>query len=353
MAMLNECQFDTESFWDTIKLHYRRGRGRFIPYFLNRLYFNHLCRYHIRKKMPPHVDIEPTMLCNMQCPMCFLQHIPVKKEGFLDFELYKKIVDECAQKNVYSVRLCHRGEPLLHKKIVDMIKYAKEKGIKEVFTLTNGFLLTEKMILDLYDADIDWIQVSIDGTHNVYNKIRKPARFEDVYEKVKLMHKIRSDQKRLRPVIWVQSLWSAVKDNPEQYVNLFRPYVDKIAFHIDVDYESRFKKSPDFVCHRLWHRMMVMADGTVPMCNSDFLKDEIMGNVNNQTVEEIWNSEQFERVRKLNLEKKRLELAPCSKCNWGNSKEEKEVLVKGKRVKVMANIPEDAYIEELEDIQIK
>ena len=80
-------------------------------------------------------------------PMCFQQHMPIPKEGYIDFELYKRVVDECAENKLYSIRLCHRGEPLLHSKIVDMVKYAKDKGIKEVFTLTNGLLLNEKLIL--------------------------------------------------------------------------------------------------------------------------------------------------------------------------------------------------------------
>ncbi len=352
MAILNSTQFDNDSLWKRIKLHYRRSKGKFIPYVINRLQFDYLCKFHMRPKFPPHLDIEPTMLCNMKCPMCFQQHMPIPKEGYIDFDLYKKIVNECAENKLYSIRLCHRGEPLMHPRIVDMVRYAKQKGIKEVFTLTNGSLLDEKMILELYDAGLDWIQLSIDGVGGIYEKIRQPAKFENIYAKVKLLHKIRKEQKRLRPIIWVQSLWSAVKHDPWEFIDLFSPYVDKIAFHVDFDYEYKFKKDPHFICYRLWHRMMVMADGSVPMCNSDFLKEEIVGNTKTQTVEEIWNGKELERIRKIHLAKRRMEIPCCAKCNWGNLKQKKEVTIKDRKQKIFANITPVEYKEELKDLEI-
>ena len=59
----------------------------------------------------------------------------------MEFELFKKVIDEIAFK-VPSIRLSFRGEATLNKHFVDCIKYAKENGIKEVSTLTYGFKLT-------------------------------------------------------------------------------------------------------------------------------------------------------------------------------------------------------------------
>lgn len=352
MAMLNPTQFDNDTLLKKFNLFYRRGKGKFLPYIINRLQFNYLCKLHLKSGFPPHLDIEPTMLCNMKCPMCFQQHMAIPSEGFMDFNLYKKVVDECAQNHLYSIRLCHRGEPLMHPKIVDMIRYAKDKGIKEVFTLTNGLLLNEELIRQLYDAGLDWLQLSIDGSHDIYEKIRYPARFEEIYNKVKLLHKIRLEERRIRPIIWIQSLWSAVKHNPREFTDLFEAYVDKIAFHVDFDYEHRFKKDPDFICYRLWHRMMIMADGTVPMCNSDFLKDEIAGDVRHETVKSIWNGAKLERVRRLNLQKRRFELKPCTKCNWGNLREGREITVDGKRQRILTNMAPDQYRKELQELDV-
>lgn len=351
MSMLNPTQFDSDSIIKKVKLYYRRGKGKFISYLINRAQFNYLSKLYIRPKFPPHLDIEPTMLCNMKCQMCFQQHMPICKDGFLDFELYKRVIDECAKNGLYSIRLCHRGEPLMHPKIVEMVRYAKDRGIKEVFTLTNGLLLNKDLINALYSAGLDWIQLSIDGAYDTYEKIRHPAKFDDVYKKVGLLYKIRSERRQLRPIIWIQSLWSAVKHNPEEFINLFNPIVDKIAFHVDFDYENRFEKDHDFICYRLWQRMMIMADGTVPMCNSDFMKDEIVGDVRTQTVKEIWNGTRLEWVRSLNRQRRRMELKPCTVCNWGNLKQDRSITIKGKGQKVLTNVAMDIHKEELKKLE--
>jgi len=352
MSMLNPTQFDNVSLAKKMNLWYRRSKGKVIPYLINRLQFNYLCKLHIRPDFPPHLDIEPTMLCNMKCPMCFQQHLPIPKEGYIDFDLYKKVVDECAGNKLYSIRLCHRGEPLMHPRIVDMVRYAKEKGVKEVFTLTNGMNLDEKMIQGFFDAGLDWLQLSIDGCGERYEKIRFPQKFNVIHEKVKLLHKMREEQKRLRPIIWIQSLWSAVKHNPQEFVDLFEPYVDKIAFHVDFDYEHRFEKDPAFVCYRMWHRMMIMADGTVPMCNSDFLKEEVVGNVKTEKIKDIWNGEKLERIRRLQLQKRRFEIECCHKCNWGNLRKTKEIDVMGKKQEIMINVVSEKHKEELKEITL-
>ena len=90
------------------------------------------------------VDLELASICNLKCPMCYTISDEFKKlvnTKRMEFELFKKVIDEIAFK-VPSIRLSFRGEATLNKHFVDCIKYAKENGIKEVSTLTHGFKLT-------------------------------------------------------------------------------------------------------------------------------------------------------------------------------------------------------------------
>ena len=92
------------------------------------------------REYPLLVDLELSSVCNLKCPMCYTITDEFKskvKKGFMDFELFKKIVDEIAGK-VFSIRLSLRGEATLHKNFMECIEYAKSKGIKEVSTLTHG-----------------------------------------------------------------------------------------------------------------------------------------------------------------------------------------------------------------------
>ena len=95
---------------------------------------------------PVHVDIELASLCNLSCPMCYTitdEFIEKVNAKLMDFELFKKIIDDIAGK-VPSIRLSYRGESTLHPKFIECIKYAKDAGIVEVSTLTNGSKLKKR-----------------------------------------------------------------------------------------------------------------------------------------------------------------------------------------------------------------
>ena len=99
------------------------------------------------------VDIELASICNLKCAMCytitdeFKQRVNTKR---MEFELFKKIIDEIGGK-IPAIRLSLRGEATLNTKFTECIKYAKDRGIKEVSTLTHGGKLTlpffEKIVL--------------------------------------------------------------------------------------------------------------------------------------------------------------------------------------------------------------
>ena len=103
--------------------------------------------------------------------------MPDDLKGIMKWELYTRIIDEARELGVYSVKLSWRGEPLLNGRIVDMVRYAKSKGIKEVAFLTNAEFLNKKMAEELVDSGLDWLSVSADGVGAIYNEIRHPASF--------------------------------------------------------------------------------------------------------------------------------------------------------------------------------
>ena len=126
------------------------------------------------------VDLELASVCNLKCPMCYTITDEFKQKvtkGFMDFDLYKRIIDEIANK-VYAIRISFRGESTMHANFVECIEYAKKSGIKEISTLTNGANLHGTNLERIIKAGIDWITISIDGTGSTYEKIRKPISFQ-------------------------------------------------------------------------------------------------------------------------------------------------------------------------------
>ena len=142
---------------------------------------------------PLQVDLEMSSKCNLRCPMCytttdeFLEKVPSK---YMDIELYKKIIDEIAGK-VFAVRLSFRGEATLNKNFIEAIKYAKDKGIKEVSTLTHGKKMTGEYLEKVIDAGIDWITFSIDGMGQDYHEIRNLLPGRAHFHGLKKLNKLR------------------------------------------------------------------------------------------------------------------------------------------------------------------
>ena len=95
------------------------------------------------KSNPLSIDIELASICDLACPHCSREYI-VTPDKIMDFDLYKKIIDEISEMSVPSIKLNWRGEPLLHPNISKCIDYAKRKGILEVIINTNATMLTKK-----------------------------------------------------------------------------------------------------------------------------------------------------------------------------------------------------------------
>ncbi len=297
-----------------------------IPYLRNRIKWRVYPKLRLLPDFPDHVDIETTNACNMKCPMCYRDKIwkqrfnfKDKSMGFLDFDLYKKIIDECAAHGTFSIRLSWRGEPLVHPRVVDLVKYAKEKGIKSVSTLTNGLNLDEKLARELIDAGIDWISNSFDGTGKVYESIRAPAKYDEAIERLKTIQRIKKEKGLKKPVLKVQTVFAAIKDNPEEYYNALGPIVDEIAVNDTQDHSLKIKdQNPHYYCPVPWQRLVITWNGDVVQCINDFNERNIVGNVRTQTITEIWNGPEMSKVRELILKKERLKLLACTECFDGD-----------------------------------
>jgi len=274
----------------------------------------------IVSEYPLLVDIELSTVCNLKCPMCYTITDEYKKKinaEFIDFELFKKIIDEIAGK-VPAIRLSLRGEPTLHPEFAECAKYAKEKGINEISTLTNASKLTDEYFEKIMLAGVDWITISIDGLNENYENVRKPLKFLDTLQKIKNIKAIKEKNNSNKPVIKVQGIWPAIKENPEAYYNTFEPYVDGIAFNPLIDYLDKDEDiiyDEDFSCPQHYQRIIIAVDGYAMMCSNDQKGLEIVGDANNQTIYEIWHGEKLKRMR--NIHKKQCgfkEIPVCKNC---------------------------------------
>jgi radical SAM protein with 4Fe4S-binding SPASM domain len=314
-------QFRLSSRSNNFKFEINRGSGHLFSYIKNRIRWHLFPRLHHVSKFPSHVDIELSSLCNLNCPMCYTTTDDFKNKvnkKNMDFDLFKKIIDECARYNLFSIRLSLRGEAFLNKNIFDMIQYAKSKGIKEVSTLTHGGFLDAEKFEQLIDLNLDWLTISFDGVGETYDKIRYPLTFEDSVNKIKEFQKIKKRRNVVKPVIKVQTVWPAISKNPEEFYNIFNPITDQVASNPLIDYlgnDTDVVFEENFTCPQLWERFVIGADGNVMLCANDEMESYTLGNVQDESIFDIWHGKKLNKAREIHLKHMGTkEIEPCKHC---------------------------------------
>lgn len=275
---------------------------------------------------PIHLDIEATNACNLKCPFCAVttHNWGPYKYGYMEMGLYKKIIDEGAANGLCSIKLSLRGEPMLHPKLMEMISYAKENGILDIYFNTNATLLDEKKINALIDAKLDRISVSFEGTtREFYESCRVGANFEKVVANVKLLRKIRDKRGVKYPQIRVQTvLLPELKESFPQYVAFWQDIADEVAY-LDARQETAGDDHrglvADWPCPFLWQRMVILWDGTLLPCLMHGVADfslMSLGNVKKTSIKDAWRSQQSARCRDLHKSGKAHQLEACDRCSY-------------------------------------
>lgn len=318
-----------------------RGEGWAAEYAEYRRNWSEYAQKQYVSDYPLLVDIELSSICNLNCPMCytitdaFKENVNIKR---MDWELYTKIIDEIGGK-VPAIRLSLRGEATLHAKFIDAIRYAKENGIKEVSTLTHGGKFTLPYFEETVKAGIDWITISIDGVGATYESIRGPLKFNDIFDKIKAIKRYKDEHGLHRPVIKVQGIWPSMRENPQAYYDTFAPYVDLVAFNPLIDYlsnDEQIEYLESFACPQQYQRLVIGADGLVMKCSNDEENRELIGDIKQETVCQVWHGEKMKKVRDMHRQKQGfLQSTVCKKCYLPRQTHEEVVHIHGRKLSVM------------------
>lgn len=320
---INKGQFTLETPEREAAFERNRGFGCEEAYRENRRQWEEYPKRQFVADYPLHVDIELASVCNLKCPMCYTITEEFKQKvnaKLMDYDLFTKVVDECAAGGVYSIRLSLRGESFLHKRFLDCVKYAKKKGIKEVSSLTNGLRLDEEMFKQLMEAGMDWITISFDGLGETYEKIRHPAKFDRAVEKIANYAKIKREAGRVKPLVKVQAVLPSIQEGPKAFYDLFAPITDMVSANPLIDYlqkdgADKIKYIENFNCPQLYQRLVVGADGTMIMCANDEENHHPVGDAYKQTIHEVWHGPEMTKVRAShNRHCGFKEYAACAKC---------------------------------------
>lgn len=293
-------------------------------------YFSRLLRlyFHYNKKSsklpyaPVRLWVELTSLCNYRCIMCPNKDMDKEAHGYMDFALYKKIIDEAAD-FAFDINLAHRGESLLHPQIVDAILYAKSKRL---FTRlhTNGSLLTEELAHKILESGLDRLSFSFDGfDKDTYERTRVGGNFEKTLQNIIRFLEIKKKKKSKTPNTSIEVIYFEA-DNYLQTKKEFEAKFKGLPLdsfvikdlHNWAGETTKGNTSKDYsTCTFPWNALVVFWDGNVLPCSQDFFGRNILGNVKESSLIDIWNNARTAQLREKLSKKDIRDLKACRECD--------------------------------------
>jgi MoaA/NifB/PqqE/SkfB family radical SAM enzyme len=267
------------------------------------------------KRWPDIVQIESTNLCNAKCVFCPRDEMQ-RRQGVMDFDLFRKIVDECAELGITHVRVHNYGEPFLDRQLVEKVRYAKERGIAEVGMISNGSLITEELARGMIDAGLDAINISVDAAgKEVFERTRVHLDYDTVVGNIRTLARLRRESGRRRPRLILSFVRQDNTADEQAFIDEWRHVADKIHITDLHNWAGTLHSRSDvrYPCYRLWLTFTVLWDGRVSLCCADYDGRNVLGDLRSSTIAKIWNAPAYRAARRQHLESGGPEI--CRSCD--------------------------------------
>ena len=274
--------------------------------------------------LPWAASIEPTNNCNLRCPQCPTgMQVITRKQGFLELDSFRHFIDKLTTSLIH-LTLYFQGEPFMNRQFIEMIREARSRKIF-VTTSTNGHFLDKETAQDIVDSGLNHLVISLDGLdQETYANYRIHGKLRKVKEGIENLVLAKKEKNSLLPLIELQFLVMGHNEHQISEAKLFarKSGADFITFKSAQVYTfekedsilpkqsrySRYQKNSDGKwvirkklknsCHRIWRSCVVTWEGEVVPCCYDKDASYSAGNLNSNSLKEIWNSDQMQDFRK-------------------------------------------------------
>lgn len=288
-------------------------------------------------KVPFIINLDPSDACNFQCKFCptgdrkLMKSTLGRSHGNMDYYLFKKIVDDICEfeKPIKVLRLYKDGEPLLNPRFADMIKYAREKKCSErIDTTTNASLLNPAKNLELIEAGLDRINISIEGVNAAqYASFSNyKIEFEKLVENVRHFYEHRNQCEMIVKI----NGDILTEDDKSRFYEIFGNIADGVYIEHIMSCWPEFELngveinqkhgiygqeiSEVQVCPYIFYSFSINSDGTASTCFLDWARKLIIGDTKVQSVKDIWNGDKLFEYQKKFLSMKRKGHPVCGQC---------------------------------------
>lgn len=183
---------------------------------------------HLTGKRYMGVYLDPVLACNLRCKMCYFSDENKRKEmkGIMSDEQIQGVADSFFRRAL-KLQIGCGAEPTLYKKMPELIRLAKSKGVPFISITTNANLLTEKLIADCLEAGANEFTISLHGViQDTYEFMMTNAHYEKFIEALKLLSEAKSKYD-----FKIRINYTINEDNLEELAEFF----DKMGFaNIDI-----------------------------------------------------------------------------------------------------------------------
>jgi radical SAM protein with 4Fe4S-binding SPASM domain len=288
-----------------------------------------------KRPFPITMEVDLTNRCNHRCSFCFYaEHIAVDK-SMLNTEIINKALTDAKTMGLKGVSFTGGGEPMVHKEFVKVLKHARAAGL-DCGLITNGSAINASNVQDLV-TNLKWIRISMGGgNRESYKYVQGVDHFDRVMENIKMLSRLNSESGQpvnigVRVLVTEQNLGSLLNLANEltqfkiNYLQLAPDMFtkDEGKFWNDNKTQGIFRDSESILqtqniklltagylkeqprldypekCYAHFFQVAVTAEGDVIFCkNARGAKDFIIGNINENTLEEIWNGEKNKSLEK-------------------------------------------------------
>lgn len=328
-------------YWNILsKLTLRRAFNLFqlrTSYYLSRI-----SKRGVISGKPFSLSIEPTTACNLGCPECpsGLKQF-TRPTGKLNMDLHRSILEQ-VKDTVFYINYYFQGEPFLHPQFLDLIKEANKQKIYTA-TSTNAHFINAQKAEEIVNSGLDRLIISIDGlTQETYENYRVHGDLNKVLEGTKHLIEAKKKMNSKTPHLIFQFL--AVKPNEHEISDVFKlgteMGIDEVRIKTAQLYDykngnslmpvnekySRYKKQKDGTykikhalgnhCWRMWSSSVLTWDGKVVPCCFDKDAKHVLGTLENQTFDQVWNGVTYTNFRKAVL-MERNQIDICTNCSEG------------------------------------
>ncbi|WP_408072053.1 radical SAM/SPASM domain-containing protein [Butyrivibrio sp. JL13D10] len=301
---------------------------------------------------PYTVLIEPSNYCNFRCISCFQSlnesNYLTQNRGMMSLEMFISIIEQLSEwegDKIKVLKISLYGEPLTNPNFCAMLRIAKEANIADrIETTTNASLITEDIAEQLVKYEIDYIRVSIyGGNQERYKEVTgcENVDINKIEENLKTIQRIKKMNNAERPFVSAKML-DTYSDENEQFLERFGPVVDEVYIdkphnwiateeksfigslykedqRDELDKDLKKTRKQRIACPMPFTTIAIRSNGEVSPCCVDWIGGTNLGNIQIDTLKNIWNGDAMYEFRKMQLENRRKENSSCRNCELADN----------------------------------